>query len=73
MTDFKIEKNVPLPEDRPAATKYPFGQMEVGDSFAVDPSQATRVRNAACYHARNHGAKFSILKNGEKFRCWRIA
>jgi hypothetical protein len=30
MSDFKIEKNVPMPKGR---AKYPWNEMEIGDSF----------------------------------------
>lgn len=54
---FKIEKDIPMPERSrfvPRAQKYPFDQMSVGDSFAVELDKPTdgavlcrRVRNAA--------------------------
>ena len=37
-TAFKVERGVPLPEPKGgpgAPAKYPFGDMEVGDSFFV--------------------------------------
>lgn len=54
---FQIEKGIPMPERArfiPKAQKYPFDQMTVGDSFAIEIDKATegpvlcrRVRNAA--------------------------
>ena len=32
-TGVTIDIGIPLPEDRRANVKYPFGNMEVGDSF----------------------------------------
>jgi hypothetical protein len=73
---------------RPAV--FPFRQMEVGDSFAVPltgEAHATaagghkwdkavrRIRNAAIYHQRKHGMKFTVreLRDEGVARCWRVA
>jgi hypothetical protein len=32
---YKIEKNIPMPEGRGRKKKYPFEEMESGDSFFV--------------------------------------
>lgn len=44
-----IEKNVPMPEagrGRDATSKYPFGSMEVGDSFHVPRTRSVNVSSA---------------------------
>lgn len=58
MSSFAIEKNVAMPSRSERVPKYPFAQMEVGDSFFVpckpdEPVQ--RVRNrmlGACMWAK---------------------
>lgn len=53
MSNFKIEKNIPVPSK--AADEYPFAEMEVGDSFFVpiEVKSTKSVRNAtAAYQQR---------------------
>lgn len=66
----KIEKGVPMPKS--GRKKYPFGQMEVGDSFYTENHFRT-VAPSACGYGQRHGKKFSVRKEGEGTRCWRIA
>ena len=80
MSEFKIEKSVPFPRGK--ATKYhdwPFGQMEISDSFFV-PVSGSRADRAhaqsgalqAARHERNKGKKFMTRKEEGGFRMWRI-
>lgn len=64
----KVDKNIPFPTSR-----YPFGDMEVGDSFLL-PTEVRRasVHSLAIRFGRDKGIKFSIRKTPEGFRCWRI-
>jgi len=63
----KIEKKIPLPR------KYPFDEMEVGDSFELPTNwKRTTVAVAALRYGKVTGTKFSIRKTPEGFRCWRI-
>jgi hypothetical protein len=67
MTVFVVEKNIPLP------LKFPFDQMEVGDSFAI-PSEVKRA-TVAVYARRygdKHGMKFITRQMTDGIiRCWR--
>jgi len=65
----KVEKQIPIP------TKYPFHQMQVGDSFAVPADKKrTSVSVAAKRFADKHGMKFVVrIMPDRSFRCWRIA
>lgn len=38
-TQYKIEKGIPIPEKHEHYSKYPFSDMEVGDSFLVTLKQ----------------------------------
>lgn len=70
---FKIEKNVPViggsgPGRNP---KYPFRDMEVGDSFAFSDDVYSKIAAASFAHGVKYGVKFSVSKvHG---RCWRVA
>lgn len=71
MSEYVIEKDVPVPEVRRGAQrKYPFPDMEVGDSICVGERRAAY---AAHEWGRKHGKKFAQRKNGDGLRIWRIA
>ena len=73
MTQIKIDKGVPVPgESRGANGKYPFGDMEVGDSFFVDIKQQSFCSAAAGY-AKRHNKKFTTRSENGGTRVWRIA
>lgn len=66
---FKIEKGVAMPErKRGRPTRYPWAQMEIGDSF-VAPYKPNLVLAAARYQK-----KFSYRKQSDgTVRVWRVA
>lgn len=65
----KIDKNITIPPKG----KYPFGEMEVGDSFDIGVVPAGNVRSAASIFAkRNSDYAFTVRRNGKGYRCWRI-
>jgi len=65
---FQIEKNVPLPK------KYPFDEMEVGDSFELlDTMKRNTVNIAARRYGDKTGKKFVVRTKDKKLRCWRLA
>ena len=73
MSDYQVEKNIPYPL-RPSYGKYPFDEMEAGDSFfiltgGVKPPAAYSA--ASCY-GRRHDMKFSCRKVEDGYRIWRI-
>lgn len=72
-TEFKIEKNalVPPPSGRPR--RYPFGDMEVGDSFWFAAAIYLQAAPAAAYYGKRNNKKFSVRKDGDGYRCWRVA
>jgi hypothetical protein len=65
----KIEKSIPIP------SRYPFGQMEVGDSFVIPPEMnRSTVAVYAWRYAQQHGRKFTTRKMPDgTYRCWRTA
>lgn len=69
---FKIEKGIAPPDGR--CTKYPFDQMDVGDSFEAPDS--INVRRSASSYAKRHNKAFTCRKpeRGAKVvRVWRTA
>jgi hypothetical protein len=73
---FKIEKNIPLPSGGAGGkeSKYPFMQMEIGDSFQAPDEQRNAIRSMATYHTRKHKMRFIVRKDGEAHvRIWRVA
>ena len=74
---FKIEKNIPLPQDlRGRGGKYPWREMEIGDSFFIsnEETNQTRIHSAPSYFSlRNPAYKFRVRKVAGGYRIWRIA
>tara|TARA_R100001082_G_C4263124_1_gene116414 strand:- start:330 stop:587 length:258 start_codon:yes stop_codon:yes gene_type:complete len=79
-TDFKVEKNVPIPSIEVAtkSSKYDFHKLEfeVGDSFLVTEH---KVLNAFLsyvnqYRKKSLGHKYLTRKVGEnQWRIWRVS
>ena len=69
MSQISIDKKVPLP------VRFPFADMEVGDSFAVPPEvNRPAINVAAMRYGRKHNMKFTVrLTPDRTLRCWRIA
>lgn len=64
----KVEKGIPIP------ARYPFGEMEVGDSFAIPPGVARNtVTVSAGRYGEKHQMKFIVRMMPDRtMRCWRI-
>lgn len=68
-----IEKNVPVPTARSARAKYPFKEMDVGDSVLIpDESKAKAAVNAAFMVGTRDGKKFTSRSTPEGVRIWRV-
>ena len=86
MTDFTIDPNIPIPpkglRHGRGNPRYPFAELEVGESFFVQvPAGATvgeiqHIRNilsnAACWHARKLGRQFTTRRVDGGVRVWRF-
>jgi hypothetical protein len=67
----KIEKNIPIPEI--TSKRYPFDEMEVGDSFLVPPLQVPSARSLMSYTNRKDKSKSFMSRTSEDgIRIWRI-
>lgn len=67
-----IEKNIPVPTHR-LRRVWPLADMEVGDSFQVDPLKVNGLRSSVHHEQRRSGKRFTIRQTPEGIRCWRIA
>lgn len=69
MSLFQIEKNVPL---EPYKHIYPFGEMNIGESFIATESR--KARTALSMYCRRHpGREFKTRKVDGGIRIWRVA
>jgi len=66
----KIEKNVPVPS---YAGKYPLSQMEIGDSFVVNSSEAKCLRSTVAQYSKKESKKFLTKTIDGNVRAWRVA
>jgi hypothetical protein len=77
---FTIEKNVPIPASTRAvgASKYPWEQMTVGDSFAIPVSNlpSSDYRPTPTEKLKKRGYRVQtrkLIENGQSVvRVWRI-
>jgi hypothetical protein len=70
----EIEKGVPLPAHRdPPVRRYPFREMEVGDSFTVEGDSTALSRLAGYGNGRFHPKRFVQRKIAPNtYRVWRV-
>jgi hypothetical protein len=76
----EIEKNIPLPPKETRQTKYPYARMEVGDSFFVPQTRASKdsVYASIQWAKRKLGFKFILRADNADndnggVRAWRVA
>lgn len=71
-----IDKNVPVAANgRRYRGKYPWDDMDVGDSFTAGPntSEINGAQRGASLHSRNgSGKKYITRREGALVRVWRI-
>lgn len=77
MTEIKVDKNIPLPLNSGSGgpSKYPWCDMEVGDSFFA-PSTTKTMAGSIAARGKKYGEKHTIravTENSVKgVRVWRI-
>jgi len=76
--DFKIEKSIPAPQSHHLA-KYPWPQMEVGDSIFFEGQSTSRKNggnnnavDAAYSWGKDNNRKFTVRTENGGVRIWRI-
>ena len=69
-SEFKIEKAVPVPPKKGGgrAPKYPYRDLEVGDSFFVPGIKTTGASDAG----KRLGLKFTQRRVDGGMRVWRV-
>ncbi len=71
----QIEKNIPLTDGRGTskkrALKYPWPDLEIGDSFHADVKPDV-LRASASKYGKGHGLKFVVRADADGARAWRV-
>ncbi|MBB4039134.1 hypothetical protein GGR34_000769 [Microvirga flocculans] len=67
----KIEKGIPIPNAH-RERRYPWGDMEVGDSIFIPNTTSERIAPTAHDYGRRHKRKFSVRKVEGGVRVWRV-
>lgn len=72
-TEIKIEKGVPIPPNSSGrVSKYPFTEMEIGDSIYIDaPPQKVRPSTQG-FSSRHPEYRFVTRTEGKGVRVWRV-
>ena len=73
-TVYTIEKNVPLlAQTKPRPLKYPYDDMEVGDSFLIPWLEDTKEGRTRAFHKAQSAHGYTARhKNDEKYRTFSI-
>ena len=71
---FQIEKGIEIPNKKQSKTKYPFTEMEPGDSFVVEVADdKANGRKSSIYTAAKHiGMKVKVAKVEGGLRVWKV-
>jgi hypothetical protein len=76
MNEVMVEKNIDMPVMRVTASKYPYDEMEVGDSFMVTSERVSMI-NTMCGVNKKKGVelgmKFIAKRVEGGVRVWRIS
>lgn len=68
-----IVRDVPVPARNDWLMRYPFAEMQPGDSFTVPVERAGSMRVAQQRFSRSHPKwRFTSRIEGERARIWRV-
>lgn len=70
MSDVKIDSNVPMPKRNAGVRIYPWDDMKIGDSFAVD-SKANPRQLCVQANLSRPSKRFEARVQGGNKRIWR--
>jgi hypothetical protein len=76
MNEVMVEKNVDMPVMRVTASKYPYDEMEVGDSFMVTSERISMINTMCGVNKKKGeelGMKFIAKRVEGGVRVWRIS
>jgi hypothetical protein len=68
---FTLERGLAIPE-RKTSPKYPYEQLELGDSFYIQDGDLAKLCNANYREWRRTGKKYTARKVDKGVRVWRI-
>ena len=71
--EYTIEKNVKIPSHVTGRMKYPWSEMEIGDSFFIEGKHTRNITGAAQNYGSHHNIKFTCRTVDGGVRVWRIA
>ena len=73
MKNYKIEKNIPIPDERVSNVEF-VRNLEVGDSFIVSTmaTEVNSLRTTAKYYKLKHKFRLRKIKEGQ-YRIWLIS
>lgn len=66
-----VDKGIPMPGK--LQSKWPFAEMDVGDSFVVEQDKFWSVQSGMRAYGNRYGKCFTIRKLDGMQRCWRIS
>ena len=74
MSEFTIEKGIPVPKMTGAGrkTKYPFESMQVGDSFFVKDGTVKTLSRSCGIYGKRLNRKFTSRTVEGGARVWRV-
>jgi hypothetical protein len=75
MAEIKIDKGAPMPKGVRTVEnyKYPWAEMEVGDSFLA-PKHLKYFKNLVSHPNKRYAPRrFTARKTPEGYRIWRVA
>ena len=70
MISVGLDKDVPLPEAR---KRYPYREMEIGDSFFVEGGGIQNICNQNYRTGKKLGRSFIARKEDNGVRVWRVS
>ena len=76
MNEVMVEKNIDMPVMRVTASKYPYDEMEVGDSFMVTSERISMINTMCGVNKKKGeelGMKFIAKRVEGGVRVWRIS
>lgn len=70
---YRIEKNIPIPKPN-SQSKYPFGEMAIGDSFLAPSEKKTSISAAISSFRKTHPDAFFAQRrvSETEIRVWRV-
>lgn len=66
---YEIDKGIEIPQPR---SEYPFGEMEIGDSFLAPKEKIKGVRAAASEYGKRKSKRFMTRTVEGGVRVWRV-